>query len=62
MDAAAELLEHDFGVAAEVWSVTSFNELRRDGLDVQRWNMLHPEAHAARELCREMPEGRHRRR
>jgi pyruvate dehydrogenase E1 component len=42
--AAAELLEQDFGVAADIWSVTSFNQVRRDGLDVQRWNMLHPEA------------------
>ncbi len=42
--AAADLLEKDFGVAADVWSVTSFNELRREGLDCERWNMLHPEA------------------
>jgi pyruvate dehydrogenase E1 component len=42
--AGAELLEKDFGIAADIWSVTSFNELRRDGLDTQRWNMLHPEA------------------
>ena len=42
--AAAELLVKDFGVAADIWSVTSFNELRRDGLDCERWNMLHPEA------------------
>jgi len=41
--AAGELLERDFGVAADVWSVTSFNELRRDGIDVERWNMLHPD-------------------
>ncbi|MBI4005154.1 MAG: hypothetical protein HY356_00685 [Gammaproteobacteria bacterium] len=41
--AASDLLEQDFGVASDVWSVTSFNELRRDGLDVQRWNMLHPD-------------------
>jgi pyruvate dehydrogenase E1 component len=40
--AAAQLLEEDFGVTADIWSVTSFNELRRDGLDVDRWNMLHP--------------------
>jgi pyruvate dehydrogenase E1 component len=40
--AAAELLESDFGVAADVWSVTSFTELRRDGMEVERWNMLHP--------------------
>ena len=58
--AAADLLEADFGVSADIWSVTSFNELRRDGLDVQRWNMLHPE-HARRvSLRREMPEGRFR--
>ena len=42
--AAAALLESDFGIGANVWSVTSFNELRRDGLDCERWNMLHPEA------------------
>ena len=41
--AAAELLEKDFGVASDIWSVTSFNELRRDGLDCERWNMLHPD-------------------
>ena len=40
--AAAGLLESDFGVAADVWSVTSFTELRRDGIAVERWNMLHP--------------------
>jgi pyruvate dehydrogenase E1 component len=40
--AAAEMLEHDHGVTADVWSVTSFNELARDGQDVDRWNMLHP--------------------
>jgi pyruvate dehydrogenase E1 component len=42
--AAAELLEKDFGVAADIWSVTSFTELRREGIDCERWNMLHPEA------------------
>jgi pyruvate dehydrogenase E1 component len=41
--AAAELLESDWGVAADVWSATSFTELRRDGLAAERWNMLHPE-------------------
>ena len=40
---AAELLMEDFGVVADVWSVTSFNELRRDALEVERWNHLHPE-------------------
>jgi len=41
--AAAELLETDWGVAADVWSATSFTELRRDGLAAERWNLLHPE-------------------
>jgi pyruvate dehydrogenase E1 component len=40
--AAAKMLEKEFGVAANVWSVTSFTELRRDGIDVERWNTLHP--------------------
>ena len=40
--AAAELLESEFGVASNVWSATSINELRREGLDAERWNMLHP--------------------
>jgi pyruvate dehydrogenase E1 component len=40
--AAAELLEKDFGVAADLWSVTSFSELRREGLAVDRWNAMHP--------------------
>jgi pyruvate dehydrogenase E1 component len=40
--AAADLLESDFGVAADVWSAPSFTELRREGLDAERWNMLHP--------------------
>ncbi|MGF1528650.1 MAG: pyruvate dehydrogenase (acetyl-transferring), homodimeric type [Candidatus Competibacterales bacterium] len=41
--AAAELLEADFGIAADVYSVTSFNELYRDGHDALRWSRLHPE-------------------
>jgi pyruvate dehydrogenase E1 component len=40
--AAAEMLEADWGVVADVWSAPSFTELRRDGIDVERWNMLHP--------------------
>ena len=40
--AAADMLEKDWGVAGDVWSVTSFTELRRDGIDAERWNMLHP--------------------
>ena len=40
--AAAGLLAADYGVIADVWSVPSFTELRRDGLAAERWNMLHP--------------------
>ncbi len=42
--AAAELLDKDFGVGADIWSCPSFTELRRDGWDVERWNRMHPEA------------------
>jgi pyruvate dehydrogenase E1 component len=44
VEAGAELLAKDFGVTSEIWSVTSFTELRRDGLEAERWNLLHPEA------------------
>jgi pyruvate dehydrogenase E1 component len=40
--AAAELLREDFGVEADVWSAPSFTELRREGMEVERWNRLHP--------------------
>jgi pyruvate dehydrogenase E1 component len=40
---AADLLMKDFGIPTDVWSVTSFNELRRDALEVERWNQLHPD-------------------
>jgi pyruvate dehydrogenase E1 component len=40
--AAAEILEKDYGVPADVFSVTSFNQLRRNALEIERWNMLHP--------------------
>jgi pyruvate dehydrogenase E1 component len=43
VEAAAQILEEQFDTAASVWSVTSFSELRRDGLAVDRWNRLHPE-------------------
>jgi pyruvate dehydrogenase E1 component len=40
--AGADLLAEDFGVDADVWSAPSFTELRREGLDAERWNLLHP--------------------
>lgn len=42
--AAAEMLESEFDVAANVWSVTSFTELARDGMRTERWNRLHPDS------------------
>ncbi|MCW7555019.1 pyruvate dehydrogenase (acetyl-transferring), homodimeric type [Endozoicomonas gorgoniicola] len=42
--AAAQLLRDDFDIESDIWSATSFNELRRDGLNAARHNMLNPEA------------------
>ncbi len=42
--AAADILRKDYGVESNIWSATSMNELRRDGMAAQRHNMLHPEA------------------
>ena len=42
VEAAAQLLEKDWGVGADLWSCPSFTELRRDGLAAERWNLLHP--------------------
>ncbi|MGN7726492.1 pyruvate dehydrogenase (acetyl-transferring), homodimeric type [Luteimonas sp. 22616] len=46
--AAAELLDKDFGVTADIWACPSFNELARDGQDAERHNRFHPEAKAPR--------------
>tara|TARA_R110002110_G_scaffold415765_2_gene655231 strand:- start:86314 stop:88989 length:2676 start_codon:yes stop_codon:yes gene_type:complete len=43
VEAAAEILESDYKVAADVWSITSVNELQREGKAAVRWNLLHPE-------------------
>jgi len=40
--AAAEILKEDYGVAADIWALTSVNELVREGQSVDRWNLLHP--------------------
>lgn len=39
---AQEILDQEFGIQADVWSVTSYNQLRREALDCERWNLLHP--------------------
>jgi pyruvate dehydrogenase E1 component len=46
VEAAANILKADYKVDADIWSATSINLLRRDGLDCERWNMLHPESDA----------------
>ncbi|EHQ53298.1 pyruvate dehydrogenase subunit E1 [Ectothiorhodospira sp. PHS-1] len=56
--AAAELLLNDFGVEADIWSATSFNELARDGRDTERWNLLHPEAEPRRSWVSQCLTGR----
>ena len=39
---AAEILQKDYQIDSEIWSVTSFNELRKDGLETERYNLLNP--------------------
>ena len=46
VEAAATILEKDYGIVANIWSLTSINELQREGKSVVRWNMLHPEEKA----------------
>jgi pyruvate dehydrogenase E1 component len=41
--AAADLLKEEWGVTSDVWSVPSFTELARDGMETERWNLLHPQ-------------------
>jgi pyruvate dehydrogenase E1 component len=56
--AAAELLESDWGVAADIWSCPSFTELRREGLDADRWNLLHPTEKPRKSYVQSRLEGR----
>jgi pyruvate dehydrogenase E1 component len=58
VEAAADLLARDFEVTADVWSATSFTELRRDGMEVERWNMLHPTEEPRRSWVEECLDGR----
>jgi pyruvate dehydrogenase E1 component len=55
---AAELLKKDFGVIADIWSCPSFTELRREGIEVERWNMLHPEQPQRKSYVEKCLEGR----
>jgi pyruvate dehydrogenase E1 component len=56
--AAADLLRDDFGIAADVWSATSFAVLRRDGEEAERWNLLHPDEPPRRSWTETMLGGR----
>jgi pyruvate dehydrogenase E1 component len=56
--AAAAMLERDFGVPADVFSITSFSELRREALECERWNMLHPAGKPRAPYVQELLAGR----
>ncbi|TAK39057.1 MAG: pyruvate dehydrogenase (acetyl-transferring), homodimeric type [Lysobacteraceae bacterium] len=56
--AAAELLEKDFGIKADIWSCPSFTELAREGQDVERWNRLNPEGEQRKAYVTSLLEGR----
>src|SRR5690606_27560880 len=53
---AQELLAKDWNVSADVWSVTSWTELRRDGLDAQEHNLLHPNDAGTDSAARSAPD------
>jgi pyruvate dehydrogenase E1 component len=54
---AQQILAEKYGVRADVWSATSYNELRRNALDVERWNRLHPDQQPRRPYLLEVLEG-----
>ncbi len=56
--AAAKILENDYGIPADVLSVTSFSELRREALECERWNLLHPAEEPRTPYVRQMLKGR----
>ena len=56
--AGADLLANEFGVSADIWSCPSFTELRREGLEVERWNLLHPEQPARKSYVEQCLAGR----
>jgi pyruvate dehydrogenase E1 component len=55
---AARMLKEDYSVTSDVWSVTSFNELRRDGLSVERHNRMHPDQKPQQSFVTEQMSGR----
>src|SRR5262245_6663570 len=51
---AQEILGEHYGIAADVWSATSYKELRRDALDAERWNLLHPTSEPRRSYVEQL--------
>jgi pyruvate dehydrogenase E1 component len=56
--AGGALLQEDFGIAADIWSVPSFTEVRRDALETDRWNFLHPTEDRRKSYVEQCLEGR----
>ncbi|MAH89982.1 MAG: pyruvate dehydrogenase (acetyl-transferring), homodimeric type [Candidatus Pelagibacter sp.] len=57
---AAKILSKEYGIDSDIWSVTSFNELRKDGMETERWNLLNPDGKKKKsyvEKCLEKREG-----
>jgi pyruvate dehydrogenase E1 component len=54
---AQQILAEKYGVAADVWSVTSYNELRKDALEAERWNRLHPDQPRRRSYLEQVLDG-----
>jgi pyruvate dehydrogenase E1 component len=58
VSAAAAILQDEFAIPADVWSVTSYSELRRDAIEVERWNMRHPQSPPRKSYVAECLAGR----
>jgi len=55
---AAEILSRDFGIDSDVWSITSYSELQRNGAEISRWNQLHPDQDPKKTYIEKCLEGR----
>jgi len=55
---AAEILSEEFGIDSDVWSITSYSELQRNGAETSRWNQLHPEQDPKKTYIEQCLEGR----
>ncbi|MFK7976836.1 MAG: pyruvate dehydrogenase (acetyl-transferring), homodimeric type [Halioglobus sp.] len=57
VETAATMLEEEYGVSSDIWSLTSVNELQREGKEVERWNLLHPEETPRKPYVTQLLEG-----